>query len=86
MLFFTFNGLTTYLFSGTDPEYKQSGAASLLVWEGIQRGCKEHKRFDFDGSMIESIEKFFRGFGATPVPYMNVRRFRPAVLGRLPRI
>jgi hypothetical protein len=76
MLFFTFNDLTTYLFSGTVPAHKQSGAASLLVWKGIQKASKAYKQFDFDGSMIESIEKFFRGFGATPVPYLNVKKSR----------
>jgi phosphatidate phosphatase APP1 len=30
--------------------------------------------FDFEGSMIEPIERFFRGFGAVQTPYFHVSR------------
>lgn len=53
-----------YLLGGHDPENKHNGAGAAVIWESI----KEAKRlnlecFDFEGSMIPQIEKFFKGFG-----------------------
>lgn len=63
-----------YLISGGDPEYRNSGATSLLIWEGIKRASKRVSIFDFEGSMIEDIERFVRGFGAKPRTYYRVRK------------
>lgn len=63
-----------YLMSGGDPEYRNSGATSLLVWEGIKLAHTTSQIFDFEGSMIESIERFVRGFGATPRAYYRVSK------------
>jgi len=69
---------TTYLlFGGGDPELRSSGASSLVVWEAIRRAGETSQRFDFLGSMIESIERFNRAFGARQVPYFFVSRTRP---------
>ena len=65
-----------YLMSGGDPKYRNSGATSLLVWEGIKSASEENKIFDFEGSMIESIERFVRGFGAEPKIYYHVTKHR----------
>lgn len=53
-----------YILSGADPEYRNSGAGSLLIWEGIKRAATLSKAFDFEGSNIMDIEKNFRTFGA----------------------
>jgi hypothetical protein len=63
-----------YLMGGGDPELRSSGATSLLMWEAIQFAASVTRTFDFEGSMGESIERFFRGFGARQVPYFYVRR------------
>lgn len=63
-----------YLMSGGDPKYRNSGATSLLVWEGIKRASERVKIFDFEGSMIEDIERFIRGFGAAPHTYYHVKK------------
>jgi hypothetical protein len=71
---------TTYLlFGGADPELRSSGANSLVVWEAIRRAGQTTQRFDFLGSMIESVERFNRSFGARQVPYFFVSRARPHV-------
>src|SRR5262249_50291250 len=49
-----------YLMGAADPELRRSGATSLLLWEAIQFASGVARRFDFEGSMIESIERFFR--------------------------
>jgi len=32
--------------------------------------------FDFEGSMIEPVERFFRSFGAQRVPYFGITKNR----------
>jgi hypothetical protein len=66
-----------YLLSGSDPERRNSGANSLLLWEAIRFASGVTRRFDFEGSMIEPIERFFRSFGAKQVPYFLVSRMSP---------
>jgi hypothetical protein len=63
------SGTTYYLIGGGNPELRNSGAASLCLGEAIRFASSVSKRFDFEGSMVEPIERFFRAFGATQVPY-----------------
>ena len=39
-----------------------------------------NKEFDFEGTMVESIERFIRGFGATQKPYFQLSKIRPKLL------
>jgi len=61
-----------YLMGGANQAYRNSGAHSLLMWEAIQFASERTSAFDFEGSMIEPIERFFRGFGARQKPYFQV--------------
>ena len=63
-----------YLVGGGDPELRTSGASSLLMWEGIKFASTVSNSFDFEGSMIEPIERFFRAFGGVPTPYWRVTK------------
>jgi hypothetical protein len=63
-----------YLMGGLDPRWKNSGVGSLLMWEGIKYASSVTKKFDFEGSMIESVERFFRGFGAVQKRYFAISR------------
>jgi hypothetical protein len=77
-LYLVRDAATTYLlFGGTDPEFRSSGVNSLVVWEAIRRSCGESRQFDFLGSMIESVERVNRSFGARQIPYFFVSRSRP---------
>ncbi len=75
-----------YLMGGADPELRNSGATSLLMWEAIQFAVTVTKKFDFEGSMIESVERFFRAFGARQIPYFQItsmsRRMKLLMTGR----
>jgi hypothetical protein len=62
------------LLSGSDPAWVRSGARTLLAWEGIRFASTVSRSFDFEGSMVEGIEHYFRQFGATPVVYYHVIR------------
>jgi Acetyltransferase (GNAT) domain len=63
-----------YLIGGSDARYRTSGAASLLVWDAIQFAAGVCKLFDFEGSMVEGISRFFRGFNPECVPVSHVYR------------
>jgi lipid II:glycine glycyltransferase (peptidoglycan interpeptide bridge formation enzyme) len=63
-----------YLMGGGDPELRSSGATSLLMWEAIQFAATVTKKFDFEGSAIEPIERFFRGFGGKQMQFYHVSR------------
>jgi len=63
-----------YLMGGGDPQLRNSGATSLCMWEAIKFAARVTQRFDFEGSMIEPVEKFFRGFGAQQTPYFFVNK------------
>jgi lipid II:glycine glycyltransferase (peptidoglycan interpeptide bridge formation enzyme) len=63
-----------YLMGGGDPELRSSGATSLLMWEAIKFAATVTNKFDFEGSMIEPVERFFRAFGAVQKPYFVVER------------
>lgn len=63
---------TTYLVGGADTDKRSSGAMSLLLWESIRRASSRSESFDFEGSMLPGVARFFRTFGAQPVPYLRV--------------
>ena len=73
-----------YLMCGGCPTLRSSGATSLCMWEAIQFSATVTKSFDFEGSMIEPVERFCRAFGAVQTPYFSIRK-TPSRLIRLRR-
>lgn len=65
-----------YLAGGRDDSFRHSGAMSLLMWEAIKYSGSIAREFNFEGSMIEPIERFFRSFGATQTPYHKVCHYQ----------
>ena len=63
-----------YLLSGSDAELRNSGAISHLLWEGICWASEQGKQFDFEGSMVEPIERSFRAFGGRQIPYFGIEK------------
>ena len=63
-----------YLLAGADPDLRNSGASSLLAWEALMRARERTDVFDFHGSMLRPVERFFRAFGARQTPYLSVTR------------
>lgn len=61
-----------YMMGGEDPELRNSEASSLLMWHAIQFASNMTRVFDFEGSMIQPIERFFRSFGAKQVSYSHI--------------
>jgi len=69
-----------YLMGGGDPDLRNSGATSLCMWEAIQFAATVTKSFDFEGSMIEPVERFFRAFGAIQTPYFAISKTNSKLL------
>lgn len=66
------NECAYYLMGGADPEFRNTGAQTFLIWESIKFAAKVSKKFDFEGSMVRNIEKNFREFGGTQKIVHNV--------------
>jgi len=75
------NKTAYYLMSGSDINYRASGAQNFIQWEAIKYYCDKVKYFDFEGSMIESIESNFRKFGAVQKQYFNI--YNKSILRKL---
>ncbi|WP_395605819.1 GNAT family N-acetyltransferase [Pseudomonas sp. B16120] len=69
-----------YLMGGGDPELRNSGATSLCMWKAIRFSSSVTKAFDFEGSMMEPVERFFRGFGAHQTPYFSISKVKSKVI------
>lgn len=63
-----------YLFGGTDPDFRDSGAMSYLLWEAIKYSSTKVDSFNFEGSMIPSVEHYFQGFGGDQTPYFKITK------------
>lgn len=70
------------LISTIDPDFRDSGSASLLIREIIKYVSTKTTHFDFEGSMIEGVANSFRQFSTIQKPYFNIsfmsRRMRVA--------
>ena len=78
-----------YLLGASDARFRSSGAQSLVIWEGIKFAATVSKCFDFEGSMVEGIENFFRQFNSKCIPYYEVRKqsiFREIMLLFKPKV
>lgn len=72
-LFVIWDRMSAYnLISTIDPDYRTYGAASVLIRDVIIYVSKFVDKFDFEGSMIEPVERSFRQFGARQTPYHHL--------------
>lgn len=64
-----------YLFGGNKSSGAVGSSGSLVMWSAIKEAkAKGVKVFDFEGSMIPGVEKFFRGFGGELTTYFTVQK------------
>jgi hypothetical protein len=63
-----------YLAGGGDPTLRTSGATALLLWKMMQFASGRSAVFDFEGSQIPAVERFFRAFGASQVWYHEISK------------
>lgn len=64
-----------YLLGGYNNDNRHHGAGAIAMFEAIQHAQQLGlKRFDFEGSVIPAIERYFRGFGGTLTPYLTINK------------
>jgi hypothetical protein len=63
-----------YLASGR-LAHAHAGAVAALLWQAIQEARGRSDFFDFEGSYLPPVEKFFRQFGGEMWPAWVVRRY-----------
>lgn len=74
--FCAYDGTTAYyLLGGVDKSRASGGAGAMAIDACLGRSVQLGLRvFDFEGSMIPEVERYFRTFGGTPTPYFTVNR------------
>ena len=69
-----------YLMGGIESSKKNLGGMDVVQFESIKFALNNGRKFDFEGSMVESIEKYFRSFGAIQKPYFNISKTNSKLL------
>jgi len=69
-----------YICGALDPDYRNSGGLSWLLWEAILQAKNRGLTFNFEGSMIKSIERYFASFGASPTPFFEIKKVNPGII------
>lgn len=68
------NSMMYYLIGGSDPDFHGSGAMNLLLDTAIMEAAEKGLDFNFEGSMVKGIDRFFASFGATQVPVSKIEK------------
>ena len=68
------------MLGGLNESAQRYGSQSYLLWEAIKFSSSKVERFDFEGSMNEQIERFFRAFGAKQQQYFNLSKVESKLL------
>ena len=63
-----------YLVPANDRAFSTTGASTLLTFQAIKEASLHSKAFNFEGSMVESIENAYNQFGSIQVPYMTLSK------------
>ena len=72
--FITSHNKTIYLIGASSGEGKEIGAMTAIFDQYIKDHAEKNLTLDFEGSNIESIARFFKGFGANKCTYLNLQR------------
>ena len=66
-----------YMFGATDPETRNNGATSLLLWTIFKELCAQgFKEIDLVGVNSPNRGRFKMGFGGALIPYLLIQRKR----------
>ena len=82
-----FERVTTLILNGFDKKASASNVNEWLLYQVILQAKEQGDYFDFEGSMLPTVEPFFRKFGGTYTPYLNIYKysFGKIVYGELRR-
>lgn len=71
------NKTAYYLLGGYDENNKHHGAGAMCVHRSVIHAQKLGLTlFDFEGSMLPEVEKYFREFGGSLTPYYTINKAR----------
>lgn len=73
-VFFKSDSTLIFIFSAADARGKQCGAMTFLIDNVIRLYAGTDNILDFEGSNNSSLARFYKGFGAAPVNYFQIRR------------
>lgn len=69
------NTTAYYLAGGSDAEFYQMGGMSGLMWYAIRESFRMNKQwFDFEGSMLPNIDRFFKNFSPEEIQYIHLEQ------------
>jgi len=67
-------GRLIYLLAASNAKGKELSCMSLIVDKVIQDFAEENICFDFEGSKVESISRFYQGFGTEATTFLQIRK------------
>jgi CelD/BcsL family acetyltransferase involved in cellulose biosynthesis len=65
---------TYLLLSGMDPEQRAAGAGAMMLWQAIRDALARGAAFDFEGSTLPGVERFYRSWGGRLHPIITVEK------------
>jgi len=71
-IFVEYGNRIIYLFSASNEKGKEKNAMFKIVNSIITENADSNKKLDFEGSMIEGVARFFKGFGANAEKYFRI--------------
>lgn len=69
-------GRSVFLFSANNSESRKNGAMHLMIDNFIKQNAGKNMILDFEGSNIDSLARFYKGFGSDEYVYLQIRRNR----------
>ncbi len=67
------------LITAIHPDFRGSGASTMMIMEALKICNQRHLAWDFEGSMIENVEHNNRQFGAVQQPYFEIFKYSPLI-------
>ncbi len=64
----------------SNKEGKEKSAMFGIIYELIKRHSNQEMILDFEGSKVEGIARFYKGFGGIKKPYYSIEKNRPQLL------
>ncbi|MDR1763084.1 MAG: GNAT family N-acetyltransferase [Dysgonamonadaceae bacterium] len=72
-----------YIAGGNATEFLNTGGLTLALWTAVGDAAQHSASFDFDGSMICGVERFFREFGGIQMPYFTIEKGKIGLLDKI---
>lgn len=82
-VFFRHNKKSIFLFSANTASGKSTRAMAFLIDDYIQKNSRTHLTLDFEGSDIESLARFYQGFGSKKTVYNSLIINRMNIMQRI---